>query len=74
MSEPPAIAPTCRSAPADAPAEPTAVRHEGTSVAYWREGEMAYAVTGGGAPEAIDGVAEGDVQNRCLIEAVGGRC
>ncbi len=45
-------------APSDAPAEPTTVRHDGASVAYWREGEMSYAVTGGEAPEALDLVAE----------------
>lgn len=42
----------------DAPDEPVAVRHEGMSVAYWREGDMSYALTGGDAPDAIDGVAE----------------
>jgi anti-sigma factor RsiW len=45
-------------APSDAPAEPTAVRHEGASVAYWREGEMSYAITGPEAPEAMDTMAE----------------
>lgn len=42
----------------DAPEEPTAVRHDGASVAYWREGEMSYALTGEGAPEAVDSAAE----------------
>ncbi|MBO9377869.1 anti-sigma factor [Sphingomonas histidinilytica] len=45
-------------AQSDAPVAPTAVRHEGASVAYWREGEMSYAITGPEAPEAIDTVAE----------------
>lgn len=45
-------------AESDAPDEPTAVRHEGASVAYWREGDMSYAVTGGETTEAIDGVAQ----------------
>jgi anti-sigma factor RsiW len=44
--------------PSDAPAEPEAVRHEGASVAYWREGDMSYAVTGGEAPETLDTIAE----------------
>lgn len=42
----------------DAPDEPTAVRHEGASVAYWREGDMSYAVTGGEALATVDAVAE----------------
>nr|WP_047166531.1 zf-HC2 domain-containing protein [Sphingomonas sp. Y57] len=45
-------------AQSDAPVAPTAVRHEGASVAYWREGEMSYAITGPEAPEAMDTVAE----------------
>ena len=45
-------------APTEAPEEPTAVRHEGTSVAYWREGAMSYALTGDGEPEAVDSAAE----------------
>lgn len=45
-------------AESDAPGEPTAIRHEGASVAYWREGDMSYAVTGGQTTETIDGVAE----------------
>lgn len=50
-------------AQSDAPAAPTAVRHEGASVAYWREGDMSYAITGGGEPEAIDIVAEDLVED-----------
>ncbi|KKC24714.1 anti-sigma factor family protein [Sphingomonas sp. SRS2] len=42
----------------DSPEEPTTVRHEGTSVAYWREGDMSYALTGDEAPEAVDSVAD----------------
>lgn len=45
-------------APSDAPDQPEAVRHDGESVAYWREGEMSYAVTGGEDPEALDTIAE----------------
>jgi len=45
-------------ADSNAPDEPTAVRHEGASVAYWSEGDMSYAVTGGEAPAAVDTVAE----------------
>lgn len=43
----------------DSPEEPATVRHEGTSVAYWREGDMSYALTGTDAPEAVDSVADG---------------
>lgn len=46
-------------APSDAPAEPMALRHDGASVAYWREGDMSYALTGGDEPETLDTVAEG---------------
>ncbi|ATE66591.1 anti-sigma factor family protein [Rhizorhabdus dicambivorans] len=45
-------------ADSDAPEEPAAVRHDGASVAYWREGDMSYAVTGGQEPEQIDNAAE----------------
>lgn len=46
-------------ADSDAPAQPEAVRHDnGTSVAYWREGDMSYALTGGEEPEALDVIAE----------------
>lgn len=45
-------------AESDAPSEPTAVRHEGTSVAYWREGDMSYAVAGADEPNSLDGAAE----------------
>lgn len=55
-------------APSDAPAEPEAVRHDGTSVAYWREGDMSYAITGGEAPEALDMIAE-DLAVENQIEA-----
>lgn len=46
-------------ADSDAPDQPTAMRHEGASVAYWREGDMSYAITGGETPESLDSVAEG---------------
>lgn len=45
-------------AESEAPDEPTVVRHGGTSVAYWREGDMSYALTGGDEPDALDMVAE----------------
>lgn len=46
-------------AKSDAPAQPEAIRHDnGTSVAYWREGDMSYALTGGEEPEALDVIAE----------------
>jgi len=41
-----------------APDEPAVVRHGGTSVAYWREGDMSYALTGGDEPDALDIVAD----------------
>ena len=44
--------------PSDAPEQPTATRHDGASVAYWREGDMSYALTGSGKPEDLDMVAE----------------
>jgi len=45
-------------ADSEAPDEPTVVRHGGTSVAYWREGDMSYALTGGEEPDALDLAAE----------------
>lgn len=45
-------------APTESPEEPTTVRHGGASVAYWREGDMSYALTGNDDPEAVDSVAD----------------
>jgi len=45
-------------AASEAPEEPTTVRHEGTSVAYWREGDMSYALTGNGEPDDVDSAAD----------------
>lgn len=45
-------------ATSDAPEEPVAVRHDGASVAYWREGDMSYALTGSAEPEELDSAAE----------------
>jgi anti-sigma factor RsiW len=42
----------------DAPTIPQAVRHGDASVAYWRRGEIAYALTGTGAPDVVDRIAE----------------
>lgn len=41
-----------------APAEPLAVRRDGQSIAYWRKGDVSYAVIGDGSPEAIDRIAD----------------
>ena len=41
-----------------APRLPVAVRKENMSVAYWRNGDIAYAVTGSSEPEALDETAE----------------
>lgn len=49
--------------PTEAPEQPMAVRHEGTSVAYWREGETSYALTGEAEPEAVDLAAEDIADN-----------
>jgi anti-sigma factor RsiW len=42
-----------------APEIPDAVREGDHSVAFWRHGEMSYALTGDGDPGAIDATAEG---------------
>ncbi|WCT71873.1 zf-HC2 domain-containing protein [Sphingomonas naphthae] len=47
-----------------APAKPIATRYGGASVAYWRHGEMAYALTGLDAPDALDLAAEDLADNR----------
>lgn len=41
-----------------APERPDAVREGAESVAYWRRGDMSYALTGEGEPKAIDEIAE----------------
>ena len=41
-----------------APVSPTAIRHGDAAVAYWRKGSTSYALTGMGAPEALDLAAE----------------
>lgn len=41
-----------------APERPDAVREGAQSVAYWRRGDMSYALTGEGDPTAIDEIAE----------------
>ncbi len=42
----------------DAPERPDAVREGPQSVAYWRRGDMSYALTGEADPHAIDKTAE----------------
>ncbi|EQA99062.1 anti-sigma factor family protein [Sphingobium baderi] len=42
----------------DAPERPDAIREGEQSVAYWRRGEMSYALTGEEEPGAIDATAE----------------
>lgn len=37
-----------------APFEPIAIRQGASSVAYWRKGDISYALTGRGSPEALD--------------------
>lgn len=41
-----------------APETPDAVREGAQSVAYWRRGEMSYALTGDGEPDVLDDTAE----------------
>lgn len=43
----------------DAPEIPDAVREGSQSVAYWRRGDMSYALTGEDEPRLLDEVAEG---------------
>jgi anti-sigma factor RsiW len=50
--------------PQYAPARPTTIRRAGASVAYWRHGDMAYALTGLQRPEALDVAAEDLADNR----------
>lgn len=47
-----------------APNSPVAVRKGSTSVAYWRAGDMSYALTGVEAPEALDLAAEDLADNQ----------
>ncbi|SFR96740.1 anti-sigma factor family protein [Sphingomonas jatrophae] len=47
-----------------APVRPTTIRRGNTSVAYWRHGPVAYALTGLEAPEALDVAAEDLADNR----------
>lgn len=47
-----------------APKSPVAVRKGSTSVAYWRSGDMSYALTGVETPEALDLAAEDLANNR----------
>ncbi|WP_164857231.1 anti-sigma factor family protein [Sphingomonas crocodyli] len=49
---------------AAAPIRPVSVRHGDTSVAYWRNGDIAYALTGMEAPDALDLAAEDLADNR----------
>lgn len=49
---------------APAPARPVALRHDGTSVAYWRHGDIAYALAGTDSPRALDLAAEDLADNR----------
>ncbi|MGC4250168.1 MAG: anti-sigma factor [Sphingobium sp.] len=42
----------------DAPRRPDAIREGAQSVAYWRRGDMSYALTGEEEPGAIDATAE----------------
>lgn len=49
---------------ADAPARPATIRRGEETVSYWRSGEIAYALTGIGAPEELDRVAEDLADNR----------
>lgn len=51
-------------APSEAPEEPTAIRHGGATVAYWREGDMSYALTGDDDPEAVDSAADAIADER----------
>ena len=41
-----------------APAEPDAIRRGAESVAFWREGDFSYALTGAATPEELDRVAD----------------
>lgn len=49
---------------AAAPARPVVVRQGEASVAYWRHGDIAYALTGMDTPEAMDVAAEDLADNR----------
>lgn len=49
---------------AAAPARPVVVRKGEASVAYWRHGDIAYALTGMDTPEAMDVAAEDLADNR----------
>ncbi|OHT18184.1 anti-sigma factor family protein [Edaphosphingomonas haloaromaticamans] len=41
-----------------APTEPSAERMDGRSIAYWRKGDLSYALIGDGTPEEIDRIAD----------------
>lgn len=42
----------------NAPDEPEAMRRDGQSIAFWRDGDLSYAVIGDGTPEEIDRIAD----------------
>jgi anti-sigma factor RsiW len=47
-----------------APQSPEAIRHGSTSVAYWRQHDISYALIGAEAPEALDVAAEDFADNQ----------
>ena len=50
-----------------APMKPTAIRRNGTSIAFWKEEDMSYALTGAATPEDIDRVAD-DLEDNAFFE------
>lgn len=48
-----------------APSKPDVVTRGGNSIAYWQEGELAYALIGKGSPAEIDRIAE-DLANNVI--------
>lgn len=49
-----------------APVKPDVVTRDGNSIAYWQEGEQAYALIGKGPPAEIDRIAEDLADNATL--------
>lgn len=54
-------------APTSAPMNPTAISRDGESVAFWKEDDMSYALTGAATPSDIDRFAD-DLQDNAFFE------
>lgn len=54
-------------APTTAPMDPAAIRKNGASIAFWKEGDLSYALTGAATPEELDRIAS-DLEDNVFSE------